>query len=59
MKLPATTEAISSHDLLLVSGELKQTHEFLCYNAHITTPSQIGTFLEEAVQHQAFQIWNY
>lgn len=40
-------------------AQLKQTHEFLHYNAHITTPSQIGTFLEEAVQHQPFQISNY
>lgn len=32
-------------------AQLKQTHDFFPYKARITTPSQIGKFLEEGVQH--------
>lgn len=39
-------------------AQLKQTHEFFPYKAHITNPFQIGKFLEEAFQHQPFQISN-
>lgn len=40
-------------------AQLKQIYKFLPCKAHITTASQIGRFLEKALQYQSFQISNY